>query len=216
MSRVESRESKMDLSDEQLRLRLSFKVRYHLGASCTAVDQIVDRSLNALLQDERLPALATKEEVVSLLNTICHGMITDYQESRGERTTVARRAGKRAKNVLIVDDISNNRELIRDLLESCGYAVHEAKSGVDGIRLARELQPDLILLDLHMPGVDGFQVLKVLRGEHNFVGTPIVALTADTRSGVADEALSCGFTSYLPLPASLMALRAEVGRLLPN
>jgi CheY-like chemotaxis protein len=67
------------------------------------------------------------------------------------------------KKVLIADDIETSRELIRTVLESLGYDVSEARDGIEALQFTRELRPDLIILDLHMPGLDSFGVLRELR-----------------------------------------------------
>jgi CheY-like chemotaxis protein len=82
------------------------------------------------------------------------------------------------------------------------------------VRFARETRPDLIVLDLHMPGLDGFGVLTELRGDADFAHTPIMALTASAMQGDRERALAAGFSSYVSKPIALTALRAEVQRLL--
>ncbi len=64
------------------------------------------------------------------------------------------------KKVLVADDKATSRELIRTVLETCGYFITEAGDGIEAVRYAREVKPDLIILDLHMPGLDGFGVLS--------------------------------------------------------
>jgi CheY-like chemotaxis protein len=118
------------------------------------------------------------------------------------------------KRILIADDTENGRELVKTVLESTGYEVHEAKDGLEALASARELQPDLIILDLHMPGLDGFGVIERLRQEQAFATTPIVALTASAMMGDKERALALGFTGYITKPIRLAALRSEVKRLL--
>jgi two-component system cell cycle response regulator DivK len=116
--------------------------------------------------------------------------------------------------ILIADDKATSRELIRMVLEDGGYAVSEASDGIDALRCARELEPDLIILDLHMPGVDGYGVVSELRRDARFTATPIMALTASAMQDDRELALAAGFDSYVSKPISLPALRAEVERLL--
>jgi CheY-like chemotaxis protein len=118
------------------------------------------------------------------------------------------------KKVLIADDKASSRELIRTVLEACGYEITEASDGIEALKLARHVGPDLIVLDLHMPGIDGFGVAAELRKDHNFSATPVMALTASAMQGDRERALAAGFDSYVSKPISLQALRAEVGRLL--
>ncbi len=118
------------------------------------------------------------------------------------------------KKILVADDTENGRELVRTVLENSGYEVHEAKDGLEALASARQLLPDLIILDLHMPGLDGFGVIQQLRREKAFAATPIVALTASAMMGDKERAMSLGFTGYITKPIRLSALRSEVKRLL--
>lgn len=118
------------------------------------------------------------------------------------------------KKVLVADDRTAGRELMRSVLERSGHAVFEASNGKEAVVSARQILPDLIILDLHMPELDGFGVLKELRGDARFAATPIIALTASAMQGDREQALSAGFTSYIAKPVSLSALRSEIQRLL--
>jgi two-component system cell cycle response regulator DivK len=118
------------------------------------------------------------------------------------------------KKVLVADDKAPGRELLRAVLEQSGHAVYEASDGIEALRNARELLPDLIILDLHMPMLDGFGVLQELRRDRSFAATPIVALTASAMQGDRERALTAGFTSYIAKPISLIALRGEIERFL--
>ena len=118
------------------------------------------------------------------------------------------------KKVLVADDRTAGRELMRSVLERSGHAVFEASNGQEAVVSARQILPDLIILDLHMPELDGFGVLKELRGDARFAATPIIALTASAMHGDREQALSAGFTSYIAKPVSLSALRSEIQRLL--
>jgi len=116
------------------------------------------------------------------------------------------------KRVLVADDKAPGRELIRVVLEQSGRAVYEASDGIEALRSARDLLPDLIILDLHMPVLDGFGVLEELKLDQRFAATPIIALTASAMQGDRERALSAGFTSYIAKPMSLSALRGEIER----
>jgi CheY-like chemotaxis protein len=117
------------------------------------------------------------------------------------------------KKILIADDKPTGRELVRTVLENSGYAVIEASDGPEALRMARESSPDLIILDLHMPVIDGFGVIQELRRDANFAGTPVVALTASAMQGDRERAMALGFTGYITKPIRLMALRSEIERL---
>ena len=118
------------------------------------------------------------------------------------------------KTVLVADDRATSRELVRTVLENTGYSVIEASDGLEALRNARQSKPDLIILDLHMPGLDGFGVIQELRRDKEFAATPVMALTASAMQGDRERALSAGFTSYIAKPIRLSLLRTEVERLL--
>ena len=118
------------------------------------------------------------------------------------------------RKVLVADDKATGRELVRTVLEDVGYQIFEAIDGIEALNAAHRIHPDLIILDLHMPGIDGFGVIKELRLDAHFATIPIVALTASAMQGDRQRALAAGFTGYITKPVSLKALRAEVERLL--
>ncbi len=118
------------------------------------------------------------------------------------------------KKLLVADDKATSRELIRTALEDCGYSITEASDGIDALRHAREFEPDLIILDLHMPGLDGFGVVAELRREGKFAATPIMALTASAMQGDYERAIAAGFDSYVSKPIRLADLRKGIERLL--
>jgi CheY-like chemotaxis protein len=118
------------------------------------------------------------------------------------------------KKILIADDKATSRELLRTVLENQGYLVTEAADGEQALQQARTVVPDLILLDLQMPRLGGYEVLKELRLDPRYVTIPIIALTASAMQGDREKALSAGFTGYLTKPVTLVHLRDEVRRLL--
>jgi len=118
------------------------------------------------------------------------------------------------KKILIADDAATGRELVRTVLEDAGYEVVEACDGVQAVERAHQHRPDLIILDLHMPGLDGFAVMQQLRSEEQFAATPVMALTASAMMGDRERAIAAGFTGYQTKPIRLSALRGEVERLL--
>ncbi|HLW54554.1 MAG TPA: response regulator [Candidatus Angelobacter sp.] len=120
------------------------------------------------------------------------------------------------RRVLIVEDKDTSRELLRTVLEKQGYVVIEASDGEEALQTARAEIPDLILLDLHMPRRNGYEVLIELRKDQRFVAVPIVAVTASAMQGDREKALAAGFSGYLSKPLSLANLRSEIQRLLPE
>ena len=118
------------------------------------------------------------------------------------------------KKVLVADDKAPNRELIRTILEQAGHLVLEASDRTEALRNAQQNRPDLIVLDLHMPMLDGFLVLEELRRDERFAATPIIALTASAMQGDRERALAAGRTGYLAKPVSVGVFRREMERLL--
>ena len=118
------------------------------------------------------------------------------------------------KRILIADDKPTGRELVRTILENDGFEVREAVDGLDAVQQARDFHPDLVILDLHMPGLDGFGAVAALRQEKDFASTPILALTASAMMGDRERALAAGFTGYVSKPIRLATLRSEIERLL--
>lgn len=118
------------------------------------------------------------------------------------------------KRILIADDKATGRELVRTILENDGYEVFEASDGLEAIEKARQVHPDLMILDLHMPRLDGFGTVAALRQDASFVSTPIMALTASAMMGDRERALGAGFTGYVTKPIRVAVLRAEIERLL--
>jgi two-component system cell cycle response regulator DivK len=118
------------------------------------------------------------------------------------------------KKILIADDRAPSRELIREILQLAGYEILEAADGAEALEMACQVSPDLILLDIEMPALNGFAVIEQLRANPRFAAIPVVALTASAMQGDREKALQAGFTGYISKPVRLAALRAEVSRLL--
>lgn len=118
------------------------------------------------------------------------------------------------KKILVADDKASSRELVRTVLEHSGYEVIEASDGAEAVEMAEANSPELILLDLQMPALDGFGVVGKLRANARFALTPIVALTASAMQGDREKALAAGFSGYITKPIRLTSLRSEVERLL--
>lgn len=111
--------------------------------------------------------------------------------------------------VLIVDDNERNRKLARDVLRAAGLRTIEAASGGDGLALAAERRPDVILLDLRLPDMDGMEVARTLRDNVQTVWIPVVALSAMRAAGEA-SLQSAGFAGYLEKPIDVSAFPDQV------
>jgi two-component system cell cycle response regulator DivK len=118
--------------------------------------------------------------------------------------------------VLVVEDNPLNLKLVRDVLVHAGFDVVEARSGEDGIARAREYQPDIILMDLQLPGIDGTEAMRTIKGSPIGSSIPIVALTAFAMSEDRERALSNGFDGYLIKPISVRDLARQVTEYLPE
>jgi two-component system, cell cycle response regulator DivK len=102
--------------------------------------------------------------------------------------------------ILVVDDNPLNIELVSDLLDANGFRVYSAQSGEEGVRLARELLPDLVLMDVSLPGMDGISATKVLKADPATQSLKVVGLTAHTMKEGETIALNKYFDGYLSKP----------------
>jgi two-component system, cell cycle response regulator DivK len=116
--------------------------------------------------------------------------------------------------VLVVEDNALNRKLVRDVLGHAGYRVLEAGDAERGIELARAEAPDLILMDVQLPGIDGVEALRRLREDDTTSSIPVVALTALAMKKDRERFLAAGFDGYLEKPVSVPDLSAQVAALI--
>jgi CheY-like chemotaxis protein len=116
--------------------------------------------------------------------------------------------------VLICDNEEVLRTLVRDALSIGDYEIVEARDGDESVRAARSCEPDLIVLDMMMPGRTGLEVLGELRSEPRFEQTPVIMLTARAQAADRDAALAAGVDRFLPKPFSPLALASVVEELL--
>jgi len=105
--------------------------------------------------------------------------------------------------ILIVEDNEKNLKLVRDVLQVKGYATVEAGTGEDGVRLAREQPPDLILMDIQLPGINGIEALKILRADAVTASIPVIAVTASVMQQDRNLITEAGFDGYLGKPLNL-------------
>ena len=112
--------------------------------------------------------------------------------------------------ILVVEDNPKNLKLVRDVLTHSGYEVIEATSGEDGVRLAGEAAPDLILMDLQLPGIDGAEALRQIRVGDTNAGVPVVAVTAFAMNDDRERAFESGFDGYVEKPISVRGLPQQV------
>jgi CheY-like chemotaxis protein len=116
--------------------------------------------------------------------------------------------------ILVAEDNAVNRELLRELLELRGYTVLEACDGQEALNAIAQAPPDLLLLDIGMPVLDGFAVIRRLREDARLARLPVVAVTAYAMRGDRERILNSGFDGYLSKPVTPASLTEELDRLL--
>jgi two-component system cell cycle response regulator DivK len=121
-----------------------------------------------------------------------------------------------AKTILYVEDNELNRKIVRDLLRRTSYRLLEAADGEAGIAMAREHNPDLILMDIQLPKVSGIEAMRVLRETSATAVTPIIAITSFALSGDHQKAKDAGASAYLAKPYSPRELLSMIRELAPE
>jgi two-component system cell cycle response regulator DivK len=114
--------------------------------------------------------------------------------------------------VLVVEDNERNLKLVRDVLEYAGFTVAGAGSGEEGVELAASMRPDLILMDLQLPGIDGYTALERIRADDTTRRIPVVALTAFAMARDRERVSSSGFDGYIEKPISVREFPEQVRR----
>jgi two-component system, cell cycle response regulator DivK len=118
--------------------------------------------------------------------------------------------------ILIVEDNERSLKLVRDVLQYRGHSTLEATNGADGVRLAREHRPDLILMDIQLPDLDGISALRQLRSDPAVAGTPIFAISASAMPDEQQAIVASGFDAYITKPLNLSQFIEAVERRLPR
>ena len=116
--------------------------------------------------------------------------------------------------ILIIEDNEKNRKLCRDVLQVKGYKTIESETAEVGLKLALEQSPDLVLMDIQLPGMDGITAMKQLKADPNTQNIPIIAITASAMTNNRTTMLAEGFDGYQTKPISLKDFLAEVQRVL--
>ena len=120
-----------------------------------------------------------------------------------------------ARRILIVEDQEDNRRILRDLLTHTGYDLIEAPNGQEGVRLAEAEHPDLILMDIQLPILDGYEATRRIKADPTLRAIPIIAVTSYALSGDEVKAREAGCDAYVTKPFSPRALLAKVREYLP-
>jgi CheY-like chemotaxis protein len=116
--------------------------------------------------------------------------------------------------ILIVEDNERNRKLVRDVLQFKGYQTLDAETGEEGVRLARERRPALILMDIQLPGIDGITALGQLRSDPLTRSIPVIAVTASAMTHDRRKILAAGFDGYQTKPIRVQEFLEAVRRML--
>ena len=114
--------------------------------------------------------------------------------------------------VLIVEDNDKNMKLARDVLQAKGYQTLEAETGEEGVRLAKERKPDLVLMDIQLPGINGIEAFKQIRADPKTARIPVVALTASVTPTDRSQITAAGFDAFVGKPINLKEFLDTVKR----
>lgn len=120
------------------------------------------------------------------------------------------------ERILVVDDNAASRDLLRAVLETPDRTVLEAANGREAVERILEHAPDLVLLDIELPFLDGFGVLREIRSDPRFARLPVLAVTANAMQGVREKVLDAGFDGYVVKPIRASAVRKQVTELLES
>ena len=118
------------------------------------------------------------------------------------------------KTILIVEDNEKNMKLVRDILRHNGHDTVEAATGLDGVRLANERRPDLVLMDIQLPDIDGIEALRRIRGERALDKVPVIAVSASVMPDDQQKIITSGFDAFVTKPINLKQFVATVQRFL--
>jgi two-component system cell cycle response regulator DivK len=119
------------------------------------------------------------------------------------------------RRILLVEDQEDNRRLLRDLLGSAGYQTLEAETGEAGLALTKSQRPDLILMDIQLPGLDGYEAIRRIKADSELRQIPVIAVTAYVLAGDDVRASEAGCDGYITKPFSPRALLATIREYLP-
>jgi two-component system cell cycle response regulator DivK len=119
-----------------------------------------------------------------------------------------------SKKILVVEDTEDNRQILRDLLSIAGYDVIEALDGAEGIAKASEHKPNLILMDIQMPVMDGYEATRRIKADPALASIPVIAVTSYALSGDEQKARDAGCDAYMAKPFSPRQMLAKIREIL--
>ena len=119
-----------------------------------------------------------------------------------------------APKILYVEDDFQNRVLVRRVLQAYGFTVVEAEDGREGLRVAEEMLPDLILMDINLPEMDGYEVTARIKQIDSLAHVPIIAMTANVMKGDREKTLATGCDGYIPKPIDVDLLPEQINKYL--
>ena len=121
-----------------------------------------------------------------------------------------------SKRILVIEDQEDNRQIVRDLMTASGYELIEATTGEEGLEAASRERPDLILMDIQLPGIDGYEVTRRIKADPKLRKIPIIAVTSYALSGDDKKAFAAGCDGYVTKPYSPRLLLAKIREYLPS
>ena len=121
-----------------------------------------------------------------------------------------------SKRILVIEDQEDNRKIVRDLVTASGYELVEATTGEEGLDRAESERPDLILMDIQLPGIDGYEVTRRIKANPGLRHIPIIAVTSYALSGDDKKAFAAGCDGYVTKPFSPRLLLAKIREYLPK
>ncbi len=120
-----------------------------------------------------------------------------------------------SKRILVVEDQDDNRRIVHDLLTSAGYEILEALTGDEGVAMAEKYVPDLIVMDIQLPGIDGYEATRQIKAKPGISKIPVIAVTSYAMSGDDTIALEAGCDAYFAKPYSPRELLAKIREYVP-
>ncbi len=121
-----------------------------------------------------------------------------------------------SKRILVVEDQEDNRQIIRDTLSATDYQIMEAENGEEALAAVAKQRPDLILMDIQMPILDGYEATRRIKADPALNSIPIIAITSYALSGDEQKARAAGCDDYVPKPYSPRQLLAKIRQYLPD